>query len=70
MSFVTNAPDWALGYLRGRVEAFCRGRLTLAHVRGAARKALELGASDAQIAKVLAPYGLTWSGEHKVLRQP
>jgi hypothetical protein len=69
MSFATNAPGWALGYLRGRADAFRRGRLTLASVRGAVRKAQALGANYADIANVLATYGLTWDVEHEVLRQ-
>jgi hypothetical protein len=69
MSFATNAPGWALGYLRGRAEAFRRGRLTLANVQGAARKALSLGASYSDIANLLAAYGLAWDLEHEVLRR-
>ena len=69
MSFPTNAPAWALGYLRGRAEAFSRGRLTLAYVRGAVRKALSLGASYSDVADLLSAYGLSWDLEHEVLRR-
>jgi len=68
MSFATNAPGWALGYLRGRAEAFRRGRLTLANVRGAVRKALALGASYADVAALLAGHGLSWDVDHEILR--
>ena len=61
---------WALGYLRGRAEVFARrGRLTLAHLRGAVRKAMALGASYSDIATLLAAYGLSWDVEHEVLHQ-
>jgi hypothetical protein len=69
MTFATNAPAWALGYLRGRAEAFRRGRLTLEYVRGAVRKALALGVDYSDIANVLAAYGLTWDVEHEILHR-
>ena len=69
MSFPTSPPAWALGYLRGRAEAFRRGRLTLSYVRGAVRKALALGTSYADVAHLLATYGLTWDVEHEVLHR-
>ena len=68
-TFPTDAPGWALGFLRGRAEGFRRGRLNLAHVRGAVRKALVLGANYSDIATLLAAYGLTWDLEHEVLHR-
>jgi hypothetical protein len=66
----TALSSWALGYLRGRAEAFVRGRLTLGHVLGAARKAITLGVNHDDIAALLANYGLTWDAENLQVQLP
>jgi hypothetical protein len=70
MSYVTDPAQWSLCYLRGRAEAFMRGRLTMANVLGAARRARALGADHRDIAALLDRYGLRWDMEHGVPHPP
>lgn len=69
MSYFADPGHWALSYLRGRIEAFRRGRLTIANVLGAARKAVALGVSHADVATLLAEYELTWDVDGDELHQ-
>jgi hypothetical protein len=69
VSYFTDPSHWALSYLRGRAESFRRGRLTIGNVLGAARKAVALGVSHADVSTLLAEYGLTWDEAGDELRQ-
>jgi Flp pilus assembly protein CpaB len=60
--------EWALRYLRGRVDAYRRKRLTLGHVAGAVRLALRSGASMEQVGNQLAAYGLMWDAAAETVR--
>jgi hypothetical protein len=70
VSYSVGPSKWALCYLRGRAEAFVRGRLTLGHVLGAARKAITLGVHHDDIATLLADYGLMWDAENHEVQLP
>jgi len=67
MSYFSDPTHWALCYLRGRAEAFLRGRLTVGNVLGAARKAVALGVSDSDVATLLANYGVHWNAADEAL---
>lgn len=52
------------GYLIGRINAYRRGSLSLAHVAGAAALAKRQGLTDADITDILQESGLQWNDTH------
>ena len=56
------AISWELSYLRGRAEAFRRGRLPLAQVASAVHVALRRNATIEDVQEVLAMFALEWNG--------
>jgi hypothetical protein len=61
-------PTWALRYLQGRVEAYKRGRVTLANVAGAVRVAMNHRVSVEDIAALLTEYALEWETDTGTVR--
>ena len=59
---------WAVAFLRGRVSAYRRGKISRQQVAGAVRMALNRSISLSDIRMVLAEGGLDWDSDADVLR--
>lgn len=60
--------QWALGYLRGRAEAYRRRKLTAGDIVGAVQMALKRQVGLAEIRALLADHGLDWDSERLAVR--
>ena len=58
------------GFLIGRIDAYRRGTMSLAHVAGAVTLAKRFGVDDSHIAELLRASGLVWDRAREVVTAP